>query len=244
MLVVDLFRRLAYGELSNLALSQPGGKIIEDKHPQLIQYINEGLLRLYSRFILKEKDLIIEQVAHITSYHLRPEYAESGGVLGGAGTDVPYAYIKDLPDEPFTGDVLKVLAVYESGCPYALPLNDQDRADSLFTPQVDVLQVPNPKATVALGVHYQARHPLLADISVNNLNILEQEIELPFSLEGALQNFVGYKIYSHMNGQENAVKSQEYLSTFESICTEVMDRDLVSQSFHTSFNKLEQRGFV
>ncbi|AZO48057.1 hypothetical protein [Mesorhizobium sp. M4B.F.Ca.ET.058.02.1.1] len=104
MKIVDLFRQLSFGELSNLAISESGsGQIILEKRPQLVQYTNDALLAIYSRFLLSEKDLLIELVNQITNYHLIPKYAET------SGSDVDWPYIKDLPDEPFTGDLIKIL---------------------------------------------------------------------------------------------------------------------------------------
>lgn len=228
----ELFSRLSYGELSNLSIGNEGrGSLKEEDIPKVTAHVNDGLLRLYSRFMLSSKQLIIEQVRHITNYHLIRKYAES------AGSDVEWPYIKDLPDEPFLGDVIRILEVHDSmGREFVL--NDKDDPASLFTPAPQLLQVPDPKAGIALGIQYQARH-----IKLNNID-LEQEIVIPFVLEGALQSFVAYKIYSHMNGQDNQVKSQEHLNTYEGICADVEARDLVNETFATSHHKLEERGFV
>lgn len=242
MKVEELFRRLSYGELSNLAVGTEGsGAIEEAKYPQIILYANEGLKRLFTRFMLREKDVMIEMVSHITNYHLRKKFAET------TGSDTPWPYIKDLPDEPFEEDVVKILGVYDS-MGRKLPLNDMEDKTSLFTPQPDILQVPDPKAGQALGIAYQAYHrPLFHGAeggTVDQETVLEQEIEIPQFLEGALQSYVAYKVYSHINGQENQMKSQEFLGTFTEICIEIEDRDLVNSTYHTSHSKLEQRGFV
>jgi hypothetical protein len=235
MKIHELFKRLSLGALSNLSLTNDGsGEINVNKHAQIIQYTNESLLRLYSRFCLLEKDVLIEMVGHITHYHLRPEFAET--------TDNPdrRLYIKDLAGEPFTGDVIKILEVYNS-YGQKMPLNDTDLKDSLFTPQHDILQVPNPTHGVGLGVHYQARHPVLRDDGREYIN---QDILLPFSLEGALIKHIAYQVYNDMNGQENIIKGQEYLGSYDAICAEVADRDLAHQSISTSHHKLHTRGFV
>jgi hypothetical protein len=144
--------------------------------------------------------------------------------------------------------VIKILSVMDSSGNLK-PLNDQADPASLFTPQPDTLQVPNPVDGLALGIVYQARHRVLQEVpdpdqGQTAADLLNQKIQLPFSLEGALTSFIGSKVFSHMNGQENMIKGQEYMATYEAICLEVADRDLVSQSFHTSQTKLEQRGFV
>lgn len=235
MEISALFRRLSYGELSNLSIAEEGGTLAERKHPQIIQYANEGLLELYSRFVLKERSLVLELSSHVLNYHLMKEYAESSN-----SSEVRHRYIKDCAEQPFKNDVIRILEVWdEDGC--RLPLNDKDNPESLFTPQPTMLQVNKPEDGVQLAVVYQARHRVLSD---NADRLLDQKITLPFSLEGALQNFIAHKVYSHMNGQENIVKGQEYLAAYEAICLGVEQRDLVSQSHHTSHTKLEQRGFV
>ncbi|AZO48056.1 hypothetical protein [Mesorhizobium sp. M4B.F.Ca.ET.058.02.1.1] len=91
---------------------------------------------------------------------------------------------------------------------------------------------------------YQASHRKLDDRIDGPNPLLDQEIEIPIYLENPLRLFVAYKVFCHMNGQENIVKSQEYLGAYEAACLEVEQRDLVNQTFSTSHSKLEQRGFV
>lgn len=235
MTLEELCTRLSRGELSNLALGNEGrGSIKEQDIPKIVEHANDGLMRIYARFLLDTKQLIIEQVAHITNYHLMAKFAES------SGSNEHYKYIKDLPDEPYTGDAIKILDVHDSQG-RKFKLNDKMDPLSLFTPAPQTLQVPRPNAGVPLGIEYQARHFILKD---EGQDFLSQEIELPFVLEGALQSFVAYKIFSHMNGQDNLVKSQEHLNTFDSICVDVEARDLVNATFATSHHKLEARGFV
>lgn len=234
MRIQELFRLLSYGELSNLDLSGEGsGTIKKERHPQLISYVNDALLKIYSRFPLLQKDLIIELQSHISMYPLRLEYAES------VGSSVKYPFIKDRVGNEFTEDVIKIIEVHSS-CGHEYALNDKGNPHSLFTPQPDVLQVPYPKAGLALGIQYQARHPKLID---TGSKVLAQNIELPFFLESALQNYVGHKVYGHMNGAENTVKSQEFMVNYERICVDIEQRDLVNQTFGTTQSKLETRGF-
>lgn len=238
--ISELFRKLSYGELSNLAISNSGsGEIVEDKWPQLIDYANDGLTALHSRFLLLEKELVLEQVADETRYNLTSRYAVFGGVDSGA----TYHYIIDQEEDPFTDDLIRVLEVWGTGG--KLPLNDQDHAYSLFTPSPLVLQVPSPVADEPLSVMYQAKHPvILAETSETVPDVLEQEIELPHYLENAFQQLIASKVFSHMNGQENIMKSQEYLAAYENECLGIEQRDMANQTYHTSHTKLEQRGFV
>jgi hypothetical protein len=237
MNIKDLFRQLSYGELSNLSIGGSGsGEIKADKYPQLVHYLNDGLIALYTRFVLSEKELLVEMVENITQYHLRLKYTESAGEEGEPD------YIKD-DGNPFLNDLVRVLSVWDGdGCQFVL--NDVENCNSLFTPTPDTIQVPEPADGEILAVVYQARPPKLTDVADGEADILDQEFELPIILENALRQYIAHKVFFHIGGQENLIKAQNYLGTYEAICLDVEQRDLVNQSIHTSHAKLEQRGFV
>lgn len=238
MKILELFQRLSYGELSNLALANDGAGSIQDaSHAKLIHYTNEALLRLHSRFILEEASLFIEQVGSITSYPLLPQYAASN--VASAET---YKFIKDTIGDPFLNDVIKILRISdESG--FIFPLNDDEDPNSLFTPRPNVLQIPLPQNTVTLVVYYQARHKLL-NAALTGVNLTNQTFDIPFTLEGALQNYIAHLVYSHMNGQENLLKSQEYGAKYETICAGIEKMDLVNQSIATTNTRFDLGGWV
>ncbi len=230
MRLEELFEQLSYGRLSNLDLGSDGlGRIPEDKYPKITNYINEALNKLHARFVLKENVLIIEQVENITNYHLKKRYALT------TQSDVRHKYIIDNCGSPFEEDVIKVLSVFDS-TGRARVLNDHESNESIFTPRPDTIQIPNPRAGEALTVNYQARH---AKLDPENL---EQEIDIPFFLETALFNYIGYLTYSDMNGQEQLVKAQELNAAYERECNDVEDKDLVSNTT-TGNTKFENRGW-
>ena len=71
---------LSYKELSNLSLADSGsGTIKPEKIPFIVSCINEALLRLYTRFVLKDKTLVIELRDYLGEYHLNSRYAVSSG---------------------------------------------------------------------------------------------------------------------------------------------------------------------
>jgi hypothetical protein len=81
MTVEELFRKLSYGELSNLAIAVDNtGAIKKDKRNQMVFFANEALMRLHLRFPLIMSEKIIEVP------------------LGGH-------------EEPFEPDVLQVLSI-------------------------------------------------------------------------------------------------------------------------------------
>jgi hypothetical protein len=233
----ELYRRLSYGELSNLALAGEGvGSIIESARPRIINYANEALLRLHSRFVLRQNVLIIKQIEHLTYYYMLGRFALSA-LTDPPCENTPHLYIQDSTEEPFLDDVIKILEVRDTrDC--VLPLNDADDPKSLFTPQPNLLQIPDPKPDEYLAVGYQARHP--------KIEYLDHcvEIDLPYTLEGALTAYIAYKVFDHMNGQDNTLKAQGHLANYEMICNEVTEHDLVSQTQNNSTpTKFERRGF-
>lgn len=237
-LLSDLYTDLSNEELSNTALGGDGSGVIrEQDRPKILGYINEGLLRLYSRFILKEAEVVIQTCNHITNYHLLKKFAKTQETIG---TEEFY-YILDMNGEPFEEDVIKILGVWGDGA-YQYALNDAEDRWSLYTPQYNILQVPYPITRGALSVIYQARHQTLTGQDPESE--ITSAIDIPDVLYGALKAFVAYKVFSHMNTQESTVKSQEHLVTYETICAEAIDRDLVNTSISSTNTSFEKRGFV
>ncbi len=235
MTVDELFTRLSFGRLSNLSIGSNGkGKIAEEGQGRIIHYANNALTRIYSRFVLSEKELTIHMMRGLTSYYLLKRFAMFRCPEDPETKDPKY--IMDLLD-PFEEDVIKVISVFNSKG-HELPLNDQEDPRSVFTPSPVLLQVPKVMICEALGVTYQARHRKLEP------GVLSQEIILPEVLEEALYSYIAYQVYSDMNGQENSAKGQEHLAHYESVCREVEEKDLVSQTVSTTNTLFEERGFV
>ena len=234
MNITDLFTSLSYGELSNLAMGTDGtGVIRTSDQPRVLNAANEALLLLHSKFVLSSKDIWIESRKHITYYHFDTRFAESNA----ATSNEDYLYIKDLVGDPFIGDVIKVLSVFDDK-EYELPLNDSEHPYSVFTPQPRMLQIPDPTEGALFNVVYQAKHPLLV------LETPTQEIDLPDVLHAALRGYVAYRMYSSINTQEATVKAAEHLGNYEGICQNATDFDLVNTSIATTNVRFQKNGWV
>lgn len=235
MKVEDFFNRLSLQELSNLALGTSGDGAIEPgKEPKMLGYLNEAMLRLHSRFVLAERSVMLLQVGHITNYHFKKEYAES------AGSTKPYLYIKDSLAEPFEEDVIKVLSVSDE-YGRTRPLNELGNRLSVFTPRQEMLQVPYPDDNSLLSVNYQAR---AIPLKLKGDDLLKQEFDIPFALEGALAAYIAHLVYNHMNGQENQLNSASFERKYEMICGEVEALDLINATSLAQKEKFDERGFV
>jgi hypothetical protein len=234
MNIAQLYEELSYGELSTHAMSGDGsGTILTDRKPQVLLYTNEALFRLHSRFLLRTNDVLIEMLDHITNYHLLQKFAESAWET----SKEPFLYIKDLMREPYQDDCIKILEVYDS-FGRALPLNDPEQPDSLYTPQNNVLQTPYPEGGKALSVGYQARHPLLTkDLPETTL------IEIPDVIRGALKAYIAYGVYSGMSSDGASVTAQQHYARYEAICNEALGMDLVQTSMAQTNTRFHKNGW-
>lgn len=241
MLTLDqCLKNLSVGVLSNISWGNDGnGSIRVDKVPTVVGHINEALLRLYTKFIIKKNTIFIELTESNTDYHLNSDHAWTNAP---ADSDEESCcceyYIRDTFDNPFKNDVIKVLDVYSS-TGHRLALNNDGNKWSVFTPVYDVLEVPNPVEGVALAVMYQASHSIL-DFDKNPKEL----IKLPPSLYGALYTYVAYLIYSDMNTQEAVVNAQKYLNFYNQIIQECIDGDILSTTYSQSNEKFSARGFI
>lgn len=231
MYLKDYLTELSYKELSNLALSDNGsGTIKPDRIPFVVSCINEALLRLYSKFMLKEGSLIVELRKWLSEYNLNSAYAYSNTLSIDK-------YIVD-GDHPFTDDLIKVLEVSDR---YGrdVPLNNASNSMSVFTPRPDVLQVPNPSLYGGLlSLIYQARHPVL-----NFEQNPNQEIELPDTLMGALSAYVAYSVYNCINTEEATNAAQKYMQVYVALIQETTEADTMNTSISQDNSRFLKNGW-
>lgn len=240
MKTIDFVKQLGRGVLRNTTLSglQNGLDNRWDEFAQACTMIDEGLMRLYSRFILKEKHLILEMQPGVTFYHLKRMYS----VTGSDPARVPHPYIRDLPNEPFLEDVIKVLSVFDSNG-VQRPLNDQSRVDSLFTPQADIIQNMFPRDLEALGVAYQAK-PLSILVPDSDKWSGDTEFYLPDCLVPALSAYVAYFYFQGVNTPEGSSAAMMHFRMYDEVCREVERMDLVNQSMSCTNTRFSQNGWT
>jgi hypothetical protein len=232
MIVEEFIENLCMGELSNLYIGLEGQV---ELHPQnkakLINYMNQGLNALFSRFILRKKELIIIGKERMSTYIIDKTYS----MTSGTGK---FKYIDDTCCETYDNDLVKILTVHnEVGLEF--PLNVKSNNESLHTVAWNTLQIPHPVEGQAYFVMYQAKCPkLMADGTGC------EEVNLPPPMDEALSLFVAGKVYSHMNGEANKGTSQEFMAGFESKCLEVQQNDLGAESQIDDTPKAWMRGFI
>lgn len=236
MQLEDLFRKLSYGELSNLKLGGEGsGTIPPEHHNKVIEAVNTALKDISTRCSLLTKDLVVQSLEWKNLYPLKKEFALSDPTEG-------LKYIIDSPYQPFTGDIVKILGVAnEIG--NALPMNDGNQWASVFTPAYDTLQLNHVGYDQAFFVTYQALHPELAYAVEGNNEHLNQEIQVPPVLEDLLRARVALAIFSPMGGQDGNNRAEALTAFCEGRFAELKLDNSVGDSGVDTNVKLMLRGF-
>ena len=226
MNVGDLFAKLSYGELSNLAIGMEGaGTITPAMQPSIVNHTNFVLTQLYSRFSHKIYYVNLTLIEDQTNYFIRYAHA----VTNPAVDDVD-RYITDTEAYPFTGEIIKIRDIQEAvdtnldGSTY-IPINALMDTTSILTPSFDEVYVPDPVADIVLVLECQMNH---AELSIP-VDLAEEIVVIP-ALRGAVVARVAARVYASMNGEENANHAARLIAEYESICDLVKQEDLTQDS--------------
>lgn len=205
MTLQELLDYLAVNELSNAQLSYINGntgKILDGKVPAVVNFINEGLTKLYDTFFLKESNLFVELMVGKTSYALKSEHD-----LGERLQPDFDHYLWKGSGEKFEDDLLKILKVVTTSG-INLPINDNTSRFTVYTPYHNVIQIPNFTEGWELCVTYQANHRKLSSESLNDL------VEVPTQLLPALCAYVAHKAFSNMSTEASIQNSEKYYQSY------------------------------
>lgn len=234
MNITNAFQTLSYGLLRNLSMSaDASGTIVEASRNTVITHMNTALGRIYNRFNLKEKELVIQMYRHITNYHLDRKFA----MMNDDRPVGNYPYILDLPAEPFMDDAAKILTVRDD-LNRDRPLNDPDKCLAVFTPYPTTLNIPDPTEGRPIFVTYQALHPKL------QFGVYDTELELPQLLEDAFFTMVAGLVLSDINTTESNGKAMEHYAAYDAACADIEKQGNASiDSIGSGAAKFHKRGF-
>lgn len=216
MTLKELIKFLSVSELSNLSVTK-GTKdneygIRADFLDSLVNFIYEGLNKLYSNYYLKEDSIYVEIIDGKTKYELTSNHLLSGTLEA----DYDH-YLWKGGNRAFNDDILRIIRIIDS-TGRILPLNNPEKFNSVFTPQYNSINVQNLTDEHELEVIYAAKHiPLsLEDNTV---------IELPASLLPALRAYVAYLVHMNMNTETAVQNAQKYLNQYNLVVTENIQSD-------------------
>jgi len=249
MLLRDLYQNLSHGELRHMFLGLDGsGEIDLNDQARIINFANRGLKRLYTRFVHEKGYVGLEVHKDIRTYKLTNEHAVSNVDPANLET----RYILDSADDPFTGEIVKVMSVRNDESEYELDkdlrVNDRDGFPLVKTTSYNTLYLKDPLTDfiepaetlpVVLTLEYQKLHPHIPNNAVETT-----EIALLPMLEEALVFFVAGRIFSAMPSESNMLQAQTCFKEYERLCLMTEEDDLVQESSSESDDKLGMRGFV
>lgn len=222
--LAKILEGLSHDTLSFMADSNHSqGIITGDQIPKTINRVNSVLRRLAVKFTLQEKTIKVLINKDQRYYPLK----------------VGEAHIVEDPDEPFTGDINRILSIETA--------NGRSHNMSDLAPHDSILLRDEGKsfavdAYVPLGlanVIYKANTPQF-EVNAENQS---QEIELPEALLNALYLGVAAITYQGIGGPENIALSQSMWAQYENECANAKLNSAVEVDQFEESNKLQDRGF-
>lgn len=235
MKLSDIVLQLGMAELKSLYIDGDGlGGIPTTQYPAIISSINMCLSDLHTRFLLKQKEVVVQQVANVSMYPLLTDHAVSN--TSSAATK----FIVDSIADPFIEDIILIESIYdELGQEY--PLNNEATDNSLYTPAYNTLQVPEPEEENALFITYRADHPR---IPLDTVNLATVNVDLPNVLLSALLAYVAGRMHGTAITEGSIAASMKYNTAYETICTQMDMRNLLDNPDNYSNNKLENNSWA
>lgn len=232
MILKELVDYLIYGDLSQVFIGTDA-PIRPENIKKLSININAALLEIYKTLPLLEEEVIIQQYAHISNYHLIKDYAETN-----VASPKPYKYIKDSSYRPFKDNVLRIVRAYtELGD--EVVLNDPIMTDSWYTPTYNTITIPYPSNDSAISIIYYG-YPKL--IEINEDIDLNTEVDIPLFILEPLSIFMCHKILSPISTNSNN-EATNYLARFTKLMNDILLSGVLNIEYPTNL-RLENNGWV
>lgn len=189
--------------------------VVGEDDVQVLSLLNLALIDVYSKFNILQEEQVITIKEGVTRYTLQDN-----------SQAVMQVFCRNLDENPPDG-----YDAYEE-----VPINDINCDESVFTPQPYILHVPNPDVGKEYSVIQSVSPPYITVDNVNTVDFL-----IPPQLMEPLVNYVGYRAYISMNGDEQAESSSHYRRYMRSV-QDVQKRGLVHYTILTN-TKTTDRGF-
>lgn len=230
--------RLARGKISNLSLCERG-EVKEAFIPKVIDAVNDGIIKLYSAFPIKEKELLVELLEGKTNYELTSEHSWRNQDMTVDPQDFDHwnYYIIDTDENPFEDDILQILEIWDD-LERKRPLNDPDSPLSVFTPERNLIIVNQAIKGRVLNIVYRAKHALLTE------DDLETEIDIPEILYSPLMSYAAYSLHNDLNTENAVSNGSKYFTEYQNAINEINLLGLFTPDKLISDFKFIKRGWV
>jgi hypothetical protein len=192
----EVFDQLSGGEFSQLSIGGAAAGVIDsNNYNNALGHLNLGLTALYTRFSLKEKEVVVPLVGGTNNYTLSP-------------VDL----IKIVKVQTETGWELP-LNKADSAYSCRTPTLNSIRVPDVILDKVDL---PEELVTDSLTVTYRANHPKL---ELGALSFPEDVvIELPASHLSALLYFVASRVNNPIGMSNEFHAGNSYYAKYEAEC--------------------------
>jgi len=222
-----IFDDLAYGEFANIKIGRSQlDSITEADYPRIISALNLGLIELYKRFKLKEKEVTLYPYSQVYLYYLRSEYV---GVTAELSSSI-YLISKEY-DDPFNDDLVKVLEAYDE-LGDEIPVNDSNYPDTgIFTPTQDSIKISSANELTQIDIVYQAYYPPIE--LTRTFNPKTYKLYIPEYTLDALLNFIAARVFKGKTSK--AAEGEVQLSTtfsqqYEIACRKITNYGLIDEA--------------
>ena len=234
MLLSAFFEDLSLGELKHISIGGIAGGVIDTaNYPTVISHINYGLTELFTRFLLKMDQLVLQQYDHIEFYRLSKEFAESN-----VDSTESYKYIKD-GTQPFKENIIKIEQASDEE--YGeVPINNPLKDNSIYTPEYNLVQIPYANEENMITLFYRAKHD---SIPLDTADPSTVNIDLSNAFKEALASYVAYRSYFAMGNEGSLKQMQFYKQLFEDQCSKLKDRGMEPED-NEEFPRIERLGWV
>lgn len=223
MKLSEIFFHLSTGELSQLSIGGgASGEINENNHERVLGFVNLALTALYTRFVLKEREVLIPLQSDATLYHLDiDDLLKIEKISSDSGNEIPL----NKGGDPFSCRTPSLQTLY-------VPQNILNKDTS----------VPPEYITNSILVSYRANHP---KISAAQLDIGPEmiDVELPFSHLQALLYNVASRIHNPIGMVNEFHSGNSYAAKYERACQELELEGLQLDPEHVN-DRLQQNGWI
>jgi hypothetical protein len=222
--IKEIFDSLAYGELTNMAVSKASNNSINpSEYLRIVSYINEGLLDLYTRFTIRTKEFDLYQRSGVTRYYIRSAH------LGDPTAGDDDIYIDNTQEDSIDADIIRLITAYDS-LGNEVRINNAAYPDDFFNPEPDILTIVERDPVEVFSIKYQAAYP---KISLNSsFDPATYELHIPAYIVKPLKAIVASKLFTGKAGkttENNQSLQNTFLHQYEIACAEIVDRSLIPQ---------------
>jgi hypothetical protein len=236
MKLSDIFDQLTFGELKQVGMGGfEEGAIQPENYREVVNHLNLALVNLYTRFPIKEKQLILKTKEGQTKYPLLKQYAYS--------VDPVNYTIVDTLDAPFLEDILRIDAAFDVyGMEYFI--NDNHAANSLFTTSYDEVTVPWATGDELISIAYRAKPTkIVVPAAAATLN-LSQAVHIPDTLLEPVLVYIEYRVMKSRGGDAGLAQAGMAKAHYDTLCTEIEERNILRNANNTTNIKPELNNWI